>query len=539
VGTIVRCLLMKKLLSFCAALIISASTFSSAAFAVVTPVLSVIDHGGGEVTPGQIVEQLYFEIDTEDLLEIESMRFAVTGEGYVYVDNLELVDAEGNVLGRGQLDVNEEIQFHLDEEIEDTAGFTLKVETSRDAEEGEKFGVDFLELKLRNADGDPFGYAGDNLPKKGIKSVFNDEVLAGLTFVEARLVEDPPDLLIAQNTLLKVFVFELVADKPLELDQMSFGVIGDLRDRIHRVEFYTEDGNNLQTVGSNLIVREDVMIDEEGVRFYVYLEVNDRARLTHQGQIWLEDLRFDEEVEVTGVPLYGPVFEVTELHMNPDDPSDLIVEIDEDVDIESDLEEDDEDEFEEELTTSESNNPFSDIDQEDVDELGPQAAIYLSSKDIIRGYLVDESTLTVEFRGENQLNRAEAVKFIINSMELDDGDLCDNKGFPDAPTGQWYSKYVCSAIARTIVGGYGDGTFRPANLVTKAEFLKMLVVSHDLELDLDYDYSDVNDGEWFAKYVGVSQEMDLFPDEGAKFDPHKVLNRWETAIAVYTVLQAS
>lgn len=38
----------------------------------------------------------------------------------------------------------------------------------------------------------------------------------------------------------------------------------------------------------------------------------------------------------------------------------------------------------------------------------------------------------------------------------------------------WFAMYVCDAVARRYVRGYGDGTFRPQNLVTVGEALKMI-----------------------------------------------------------------
>lgn len=47
--------------------------------------------------------------------------------------------------------------------------------------------------------------------------------------------------------------------------------------------------------------------------------------------------------------------------------------------------------------------------------------------------------------------------------------------FTDVSSSAWYYKYVMSAASAGIVHGYGDGTFKPANNVTRAEFAIMLV----------------------------------------------------------------
>lgn len=47
--------------------------------------------------------------------------------------------------------------------------------------------------------------------------------------------------------------------------------------------------------------------------------------------------------------------------------------------------------------------------------------------------------------------------------------------FTDVSSSAWYYNYVMSAASAGIVHGYGDGTFKPSNNVTRAEFAIMLV----------------------------------------------------------------
>lgn len=47
--------------------------------------------------------------------------------------------------------------------------------------------------------------------------------------------------------------------------------------------------------------------------------------------------------------------------------------------------------------------------------------------------------------------------------------------FTDVSSSAWYYDYVMSAASAGIVHGYGDGTFKPSNNVTRAEFAIMLV----------------------------------------------------------------
>jgi hypothetical protein len=46
--------------------------------------------------------------------------------------------------------------------------------------------------------------------------------------------------------------------------------------------------------------------------------------------------------------------------------------------------------------------------------------------------------------------------------------------FRDVPPGSTFYSYIETAAAHSIVGGYADGTFRPATAATRAQFTKIL-----------------------------------------------------------------
>ena len=109
-------------------------------------------------------------------------------------------------------------------------------------------------------------------------------------------------------------------------------------------------------------------------------------------------------------------------------------------------------------------------------------------------------------------------------------------GFPDVVDGQWYTKFVITAANKGIIKGYPDGTFRPADQVKTAEFLKMLSLTFGLELKMDFGYSDVPADSWFAPYAGIAQKYNLFPDRSSLLSPEKPLSRGDVAVAIYQYL---
>jgi hypothetical protein len=175
-------------------------------------------------------------------------------------------------------------------------------------------------------------------------------------------------------------------------------------------------------------------------------------------------------------------------------------------------------------------NPFTDTN---INELEGKAISDLYSRSIIRGYSDGE------FKGEESVNRAEAAKFLLLAKGLQIPDIKNNGKFWDVKEGEWYVKYVMTAAQNGIISGYPDGSFKPADTVNTAEFLKMLTLSFNLQTNLSYSYTDVKSDDWFSEYAGVAQKYNLFPKRTAKLlQPSRLLSRNEVAVAIYQYLSS-
>lgn len=76
------------------------------------------------------------------------------------------------------------------------------------------------------------------------------------------------------------------------------------------------------------------------------------------------------------------------------------------------------------------------------------------------------------------------------------------KKFKDT-VGHWAEASINKAINSGYVNGYTDGTFRPNNQINRAEFIKMIVTSLDLEV------KDAS-GIWYTPYVNTAQTTGLY-----------------------------
>lgn len=93
-----------------------------------------------------------------------------------------------------------------------------------------------------------------------------------------------------------------------------------------------------------------------------------------------------------------------------------------------------------------------------------------------------------------------------------------------------YAGAVERLMALGIVSGYEDGTYRPGNIVTRAEFAKLVVATLGLEDAAAFSagmslFSDVPADAWYAGYVNVAASQGLivgYPD--GTFQPNKTVS---------------
>ncbi len=80
------------------------------------------------------------------------------------------------------------------------------------------------------------------------------------------------------------------------------------------------------------------------------------------------------------------------------------------------------------------------------------------------------------YRPDNTITRAEFAKVIATFLGLGEFASGAPSGFADVDsTNHWAQKYIKLAVDKGIVLGYEDGTFRPDNPVKNSEAIKMVV----------------------------------------------------------------
>ncbi|HHV99429.1 MAG TPA: hypothetical protein GXX36_07625 [Clostridiaceae bacterium] len=107
--------------------------------------------------------------------------------------------------------------------------------------------------------------------------------------------------------------------------------------------------------------------------------------------------------------------------------------------------------------------------------------------------------------------------------------------FSDLESVPWAKESIEALAAKGIVNGPGDGTFRPNNKVTRAEFLKMLLTAFDLvDKDAQGTFSDVKAGMWYYEAVASAEKLGIVKGKGdGSFGVNQHISRQDMAVMVY------
>ena len=74
------------------------------------------------------------------------------------------------------------------------------------------------------------------------------------------------------------------------------------------------------------------------------------------------------------------------------------------------------------------------------------------------------------------MSRAEAAAIFARLISEQKGEKISGKlSFKDVDNNEWYAEYLGYLAKYDIINGYNDGTFKPNNSVTRAEFVTMAV----------------------------------------------------------------
>lgn len=110
--------------------------------------------------------------------------------------------------------------------------------------------------------------------------------------------------------------------------------------------------------------------------------------------------------------------------------------------------------------------------------------------------------------------------------------------FKDINSVPWAVTAITDLYHKGVVAGIGDGTFEPLRNVTRAEFVKMLVIAFQFNImDTDAGFSDINTSDWCSKYVSTAKQNDLVKGVSeTEFGANTLINREQMATMLHRAI---
>jgi len=147
------------------------------------------------------------------------------------------------------------------------------------------------------------------------------------------------------------------------------------------------------------------------------------------------------------------------------------------------------------------------------------------------------------------ISRAEFAAIIVRALGLDDNGARENATFMDVKSADWFSSAVAKAGEYGMVNGYEDGTFRPAQTITREEATAMMMraiklaeIQNSMEsAAAEAILASFPDGvavsAWAKEAVAAAVKSGLFQGSTAGLLPKNDITRAETAAMVQRLLE--
>lgn len=172
-------------------------------------------------------------------------------------------------------------------------------------------------------------------------------------------------------------------------------------------------------------------------------------------------------------------------------------------------------------------SPFVDINME---HWAIEPIALCSTLDLVKGY-PDNS-----FKPDKGITRAELVTLLVRSLPLDIETLSTTTPFKDVNEEHWAAQFVGYGAEHKMVLGYPDKTFRPKNVLTRAEGIAILARYAGLseEAGSPPPFPDLKDNYWANKYIGAANKYGMLVYLVARnFEPSTPFTRAEACEVLY------
>jgi PKD repeat protein len=161
---------------------------------------------------------------------------------------------------------------------------------------------------------------------------------------------------------------------------------------------------------------------------------------------------------------------------------------------------------------------------------------YLKDNGIIKGYSDGD------LAPDREVTRAELLKMVMEATDVNKYGHSYEGYFSDVLNTDWHYAYIEIAAQMGIANGYGDGSFRPNNSVNRAEAMKIILEGFAIDAE-SYEsgtFPDVSSSDWFADYVGTGHDYGLINGyDDNYFHPSYSMTRGQAAKIIGLAMQGN
>lgn len=149
---------------------------------------------------------------------------------------------------------------------------------------------------------------------------------------------------------------------------------------------------------------------------------------------------------------------------------------------------------------------------------------YLASGNIIGGF--PDGT----FKPNQTLTRAEVSAMLVNQLGLNQ----ESANFPDVSSSHWANSFIGAVVSEGIMSGYPDGTFKPNNPMTRAEVSSVISSAYNMvQSSINSPFSDVGQSHW--AFSSIMSLVDNYITSGypdGTFKPNNSVTRAEFSVFI-------
>jgi len=174
--------------------------------------------------------------------------------------------------------------------------------------------------------------------------------------------------------------------------------------------------------------------------------------------------------------------------------------------------------------------------KEPIEIVEEEVAIPLNKDDHF-AYIVGYPDNTVQPEGIITREEVAAVFYRLLDANYRETIKTTSNDFPDVGLDRWSSKHIGTLASVGIVVGYPDGSFRPGNSITRAEIATIASKFDKLSPFTDNSFSDIT-GHWANQYINSAAKkgwVNGYPD--GTFKPDQAITRAEFMTLVNNVLE--